>query len=73
MVGTIGSLQKEVALEREGKDNRYSLLRESNGTWSLVDQYVAEADRDPRIVTGLLENQGAELVRQLNSRSKCNR
>jgi hypothetical protein len=44
-------------------EERYSLLRETDGSISICDRQIIESERDQRIVTGLGQDQAAELLK----------
>lgn len=55
-------------------DDRYFLRRETDGSLSICDRHIVETERDQRIVTGLGQDQAAELVKKLNTpRGYCAR
>ena len=49
------------------REDRYFLCEETDGTLSICDRHVVEADRENRVVIGLQQDQAAELLRKLNS------
>ncbi|WP_320204020.1 hypothetical protein [Agrobacterium rosae] len=51
---------------KQGED-RYFFCEETDGTLSICDRHVVEADRENRVVFGLQQDQAAELLRKLNS------
>jgi hypothetical protein len=48
-------------------EDRYFLFEEADGSFSICDRQIVEAERDHRIVTGLGQGQAAELLKKLNS------
>jgi len=56
-----------IALENEKSRDRYFLFREPDGSWSIVDRHIVESEREHRLIVGLDEQQGTELVEKLNS------
>lgn len=48
-------------------EDRYFLFEEADGSLSICDRHIVEAERDHRIVTGLEQGQAAELLKKLNS------
>lgn len=50
----------------ESAEDRYFVIREADGTWSLCDRRIDETQRDQRIVIGLEKDPAAELVERLN-------
>lgn len=49
------------------REDRYFLFVDTDGSLSICDRHIVEAERDHRIVTGLGKEQAAELLKKLNA------
>lgn len=46
---------------------RYFLIEESNGTFSIADRQIFATEKQHRLIVGMSERQGQMLVSKLNS------
>lgn len=60
-------MAETTAMNNGDEFERYLVIEEKGGSWSIADRHITDAERAHRMISGLSRAQADDLVAKLNS------